>query len=617
MSHVTEVPYTGSYSASGHGVDPDAGAYTIKSKGSLTATLTHHADGSVSGTWSYSGSYTASSKYGSDTGATSGSGTVSGSPSSLQFIASGGAFVDGVGQLATDGKKLTASFDWIISGGGGSASGSLSGDPGPVPTIGDLLSEVVSIPAQVEVTTTKKGQGTEFVSPQYNFDSATGAWSLKELPVPGSYPPSSATFFQGTDKESYLNGVSQTFAWAAILSRDAGAPKVVQDVYGSASAATTLYNIETSYLHTVLDIIGDAPGAIVSGTESELLARIDSSNAKLRSDLNQAVEDVVVDSIAAKNKAVEYIVNFYRSVKTILSHSTEFFTVQTGSDPFLGEGHEDTMIGSDLNDKFSGGAGNDVAFGMLGNDNLLGGEDNDGLNGGSGNDKLDGGNGDDNLNGDEGNDNLAGGAGDDSLDGGNGNDNLAGGVGNDLYYINDTKPNSATAADVISEKVNEGTDTAHSSINYTLDKNVEILVLDGATDLSGTGNSSNNTITGNAGVNILNGKEGNDLLTGGDGADTFRFDTKLGAANVDTISDFISDADTIFISKKLLGKYQAGNDFVSEAGAIAHYSTDRFLYDTATGTLSYDADGNGPKEAMQFATLTGAPILVASDLHIY
>lgn len=135
------------------------------------------------------------------------------------------------------------------------------------------------------------------------------------------------------------------------------------------------------------------------------------------------------------------------------------------------------------------------------------------------------------------------------------------------------------------------------------------------------GSAYSDSLMGNAADNILNGGTGDDMLTGWAGADRFAFNTKLGAANIDTISDFVSGTDAINLSKKLFGKYKAGadltNDFVPEAGAIAHDKTDHFLYDTNTGYLYYDPDGSNSKAAVQFATLIGAPDLVASDLHIF
>lgn len=137
-----------------------------------------------------------------------------------------------------------------------------------------------------------------------------------------------------------------------------------------------------------------------------------------------------------------------------------------------------------------------------------------------------------------------------------------------------------------------------------------------------TSNKSDDFIVGNDGDNILSGKEGNDDLEGGTGADKFVFDIKLNATiNIDTIEDFVSGSDAIYLSKKIFSKYKKdadlSDDFVSEDGVTAYYATGRFLYDTTTGVLSYDADGDGLKMPVQFATLTGAPDLVASDLHIF
>lgn len=276
------------------------------------------------------------------------------------------------------------------------------------------------------------------------------------------------------------------------------------------------------------------------------------------------------------------------------------------------------LEGTEAAEILTTGNGNNQLSGLAGNDTL---------DSGSGNDKLDGGDGDDSMAGGDGNDNLIGGAGNDYLDGGDGNDKLAGGAGDDIYVIADGKSNSgksgkSKANDVVSENEDGGTDSVNASISYTLVKNVENLILTGTGDIDGTGYTGANTITGNAGDNTLNGKDGNDSLTGGEGSDIFMFDTKLNATgNLDTLVDFVSGTDHIGLSVKVFTAYKKSSsddlsaDFV--LGTAALDETDHFLYDSATGNLFYDADGSGSGAAVQFATLTGAPTLVASDLHFH
>ncbi|MGY3444297.1 MULTISPECIES: beta strand repeat-containing protein [unclassified Bradyrhizobium] len=107
---------------------------------------------------------------------------------------------------------------------------------------------------------------------------------------------------------------------------------------------------------------------------------------------------------------------------------------------------------------------------------------------------------------------ITGGAGNNTLDGGAGADTMAGGLGNDTYYVDDP-------GDVVVENTGEGTDTVHTTINYSLTANVENLILDGSGNLFGTGNALNNVLTGNAGNNSLYGGDGNDTATGGAGND--------------------------------------------------------------------------------------------------
>jgi Ca2+-binding RTX toxin-like protein len=137
-------------------------------------------------------------------------------------------------------------------------------------------------------------------------------------------------------------------------------------------------------------------------------------------------------------------------------------------------------------------------------DTLIGGEDDEVLIGLEASDSLNGGAGDDVLYGNEG---------DDTLDGDSGNDTMFGGEGDDFYHVE-------SAGDVVTENLNEGTDTVYSSITYTLGDNVEHLVLTEAVAINGTGNALNNVLMGNSAANVLIGNDGDDTLIGGAGADT-------------------------------------------------------------------------------------------------
>ncbi|MBR8828338.1 MAG: hypothetical protein DSM107014_10655 [Gomphosphaeria aponina SAG 52.96 = DSM 107014] len=52
-------------------------------------------------------------------------------------------------------------------------------------------------------------------------------------------------------------------------------------------------------------------------------------------------------------------------------------------------------------------------------------------------------------------------------------------------------------------------------------------------------------------------------------------------------------------------------------GTAALDADDRFIYNKAGGALFYDVDGLGGTAQVQIATLTGAPTLAASNIHIF
>lgn len=224
-----------------------------------------------------------------------------------------------------------------------------------------------------------------------------------------------------------------------------------------------------------------------------------------------------------------------------------------------------------------------------------------GINGTSGNDSLVGTSSADTLTGLDGND---------SLDGGAGADVMNGGAGNDVYYVDNS-------GDKVVETSGQGTDTVYSSISLTLANHVENLFLRNSSSINATGNDLANELRGNSGSNVLNGGAGSDLLWSGSGRDTFVFNTALnGSGNVDTITDFSVVYDTIRLENAVFTALGGTGTLTSGAfykGAAAHDPSDRIIYDSATGALSYDADGNGAGAAIRFAQLTKGLALTNAD----
>ena len=208
------------------------------------------------------------------------------------------------------------------------------------------------------------------------------------------------------------------------------------------------------------------------------------------------------------------------------------------------------------------------------------------------------------LTGNSGNNILTGLAGNDSLDGKAGADTMIGGLGNDTYTVDNT-------GDIVTENLNEGTDTVQASISYTLTDNVENLTLTGTANLNGTGNDLNNILTGNSGNNILTGNEGNDTLngaagidtlTGGLGADIFIFQfSQSTAAALDRVTDFAIGDDKI--------------DLLSQAGAAINApvaftrATDSTTTSINTIVTNVFTDANGATAGNQALGINSAVLV--------
>ncbi len=237
---------------------------------------------------------------------------------------------------------------------------------------------------------------------------------------------------------------------------------------------------------------------------------------------------------------------------------------QGGADVLFGGTGDDYLDGDDADDAqfhgddyLDGEDGQDTLFGRRGDDQLFGGAQNDYLNGGAGADYLDGEAGKDTLVGDDGDDGLFGGDGDDFLDGGAGADYMEGGAGSDIYVIDsedDLVVEAASPAggapmaaglaamqgDGLPMTADTNVDAIRSHISYTLGEGFEVLELQGAAAINGTGNAQDNTVRGNSGANLLAGALGNDWLSGGAGDDVYVFNRGDGAVTISN-TDFLRD----------------------------------------------------------------------------
>jgi len=179
---------------------------------------------------------------------------------------------------------------------------------------------------------------------------------------------------------------------------------------------------------------------------------------------------------------------------------------------------------------------------------------------------------------------------------------------------------SAIVADLATGTLKGGGDAGQGSATLV---GIESVVGDAFNDQI-SGSAAAESLAGGGGNDTLDGRGGNDSLTGGAGADTFAFTTAPVAGNVDQVTDFVSATDklsfdnSIFTGLGAAGSFTAGDArFASGAGLTSGQdASDRLIYNTTTGQLFYDADGNGAGASQLVATLQGAPALSATDFAV-
>ncbi|MEL6477044.1 MAG: Calx-beta domain-containing protein [Pseudomonadota bacterium] len=343
---------------------------------------------------------------------------------------------------------------------------------------------------------------------------------------------------------------------------------------------------------------------------------------------------------------------------------------QFAGDDFLsGLGGDDMLLGRSGDDDLRGGTGHDTLLGDLGNDTLQGNSGDDQLEGNGGSDRLDGGSGDDMLNGGDqrdtllgaagddtlsggndvdmlfggaGDDRLSGGASDDMLEGGDGDDLLLGGSGNRDQFNGgagiDTVSYFGAQARVIADLNNQF--TAGFEARFETYTEVENLIGGRSNDtlrgddednrLQGQqaadrlfGRAGDDRLLGEAGNDVLYGNAGQDLLSGGTGTNRFVYftesDSRAGATERDTITDFVSGRDRIEISRLDADLTRGGNqtfEFISSAGFSGDAGELRFFESPNNGFTLIQADLDGDRSSDFEIQLTGLIDLEAEDFRL-
>jgi Ca2+-binding RTX toxin-like protein len=300
-----------------------------------------------------------------------------------------------------------------------------------------------------------------------------------------------------------------------------------------------------------------------------------------------------------------------------------------GNDTITGSTANEWINGDDGADSITGGGGKDYLLGAGGNDTLTGGSGNDTLNGGAGTNTI--------------NDAGLGGGADTILHDtasstvaitvtGTGVVTLTASQAGATVTLNNTgssttvNASTSTAAVTINASLNSTDSLTGGSGNDTINGGTGDDTIDGGggnDSLLGAGNADilqgqggSDFLDGGNGSDQLNGGVGNDTLTGGTGNDQFRFSSTLNSStNVDTITDFGTGTDRIYLSNAIFTSLTAGPLAAADFGTTAAVGAD-IVY--SGGDLYYASNGDASlSNYTKFATLTGPPTLANTDFIVF
>jgi lysophospholipase L1-like esterase len=128
------------------------------------------------------------------------------------------------------------------------------------------------------------------------------------------------------------------------------------------------------------------------------------------------------------------------------------------------------------------------------------------------------------------------------------------------------------------------------------------------------GSGLDDILIGDNRVNRITGGAGEDVLTGGGGSDVFVLNAV--SEGGDTITDWSTDDRLELLDAGFPGNLAGGFDLVAAASPTVASNRPTFLYNTGTGLLSYDSDGQGGQGIVQLLTLKGAPTLTTEQITV-